>query len=216
MMGASGAVGGETLKELLSFSHLEKLTLLGRAPIPDIENSIVHQHKIDIFNPSSYESFVQNHEKAICTLGVGQPSKISKEQFIQIDKKAVIDFAIKCKEAGVNHFQLLASVGISAKSSSFYLRIKGELVEELKALNFERLSIFQPSMILTPTNRYGFSQAVTLAVWPIISPLFIGKTRKYRGIKVDILGRSIARNTFTKSSGIEFLTWDDFIRLTKP
>ena len=178
MMGASGAVGGETLKELLSFSHLEKLTLLGRAPIPDIENSIVHQHKIDIFNPSSYESFVQNHEKAICTLGVGQPSKISKEQFIQIDKKAVIDFAIKCKEAGVNHFQLLASVGISAKSSSFYLRIKGELVEELKALNFERLSIFQPSMILTPTNRYGFSQAVTLAVWPIISPLFIGKTRK--------------------------------------
>lgn len=215
MMGASGAVGGEALKELLNFSHLEKLTLLGRTPISGIENAIVHQHKIDIFNSGSYESFVQNHEKAICTLGVGQPSKISKEQFIKIDKKAVIDFAIKCKKAGVNHFQLLASVGINAKSSSFYLRIKGELVEELKALNFERLSIFQPSMILTPTNRYGFSQAVTLAVWPILSPLFIGKTRKYRGIKVDILGKSIARNTFTKGAGAEFLTWDDFNRLTK-
>jgi len=61
---------------------------------------------------------------------------------------------------------LLSSVGISPKSKSFFLRTKGELVEALKALNFERLSIFMPSMILTPTNRYGFSQALTLAVWP--------------------------------------------------
>jgi len=101
-----------------------------------------------------------------------------------VDKLAVIDFAKACKAGGVKHFELLSSVGISADSSSFFLRSKGELVEELKALNFERLSIFQPSMILTPTNRYGFMQGLTLAVWPVIDKLLIGGLRKYRGIKV--------------------------------
>lgn len=215
MMGASGAVGSQALKELMAFSTIEKLTLLGRTPIPNLSTQNVHQHKIDIFNPETYASFVEKHNKAICSLGVGQPSKISKEDFIKIDKKAVIDFATACKKSGVQHFQLLASVGINSKSSSFYLRAKGELVDELKALNFERLSIFQPSMILTPTNRYGFSQALTLAIWPIISPLLIGSLKKYRGIKVEKLGEAIAKNIFTEKSGLELLTWNDFNLLTE-
>ena len=68
---------------------------------------------------------------AICTLGVGQPSKMSKEEFLKIDKQAVLDFAVSCKNNGIKHFQLLASVSINANSSSFYLRSKGELVEWL-------------------------------------------------------------------------------------
>ena len=48
---------------------------------------------INIFSPSSYMKYLPGHTTAICTLGVGQPSKISKEDFIKIDKKAVIDFA---------------------------------------------------------------------------------------------------------------------------
>ncbi|MFA9392818.1 MAG: hypothetical protein ACERKD_23625 [Prolixibacteraceae bacterium] len=95
-------------------------------------------------------------------------------------------------------------------SSSFDLRTKGELVEELKALNFERLSIFQPSMILTPTNRYGISQAITLKVWPLLKPFLIGGLRKYRGIKVDVLGQAMAQNSFIAATGFEVLQWDDF------
>lgn len=56
---------------------------------------------------------------------------MSKEDFVRIDKQAVLDFAVACMEAGVSHFQLLASVAISPQSKSFYLRTKGELVEEL-------------------------------------------------------------------------------------
>jgi len=78
------------------------------------------------------------------------------------------------------------------KSNSFYLRTKGELVEALKALNFDRLSIFQPSMILTPTNRYGIAQAITLKVWPFLKPLLMGSLRKYRGIPVNVLGQAMA------------------------
>jgi FlaA1/EpsC-like NDP-sugar epimerase len=36
MLGATGAVGGEVLKTILTFSNLEKVTLLGRRTIPNV------------------------------------------------------------------------------------------------------------------------------------------------------------------------------------
>ena len=118
-----------------------------------------------------------------------------------------------CNEAGVRHFELLGSVASNSTARYFYLRIKGELQDGLRALEFERLSLFQPSMILTPTNRYGVSQAITLRVWPLLSPLLIGSLRKYRGIPVATLSRAMALNVFTPNAGVEELYWDDFVVL---
>jgi uncharacterized protein YbjT (DUF2867 family) len=213
MVGATGAVGGEALNMLQNITQIERLTLLGRKSISDISDDRVYQHTIDILDPKSYHDLLSGHQVAICTLGVGQPSKMSNEEFLKIDKTAVLDFAKACKKAGTRHFELLSSVGISSSSSSFYLRTKGELVDELKTLDFERLSIFQPSMILTPTNRYGVAQAVTLFLWPLLKPILIGGLRKYRGIRVEQLGKAMAINLLNSHSGVETLFWDDFVKL---
>lgn len=213
MIGATGAVGSETVKTLLDMDGVERLSLLGRRPLDNCSASFVQQQTVDIFDPATYESYITGHETAICTLGVGEPSNVSRDEFLRIDKDAVLNFAKSCKKAGIEHFQLLASVAINPKSKSFYLRTKGELVEELKELGFKRLSVFQPSMILTPTNRYGLSQAITLKVWPLLTPLLFGGLRKYRGIAVEKLGRAIAQNITTKETGVESLQWDDFLRL---
>lgn len=217
MLGASGAVGGESLKELLKSANIDKITILGRTPIPNItsESIDIEQFKIDIFDPNSYNNYISKHDLAICTLGVGEPSKVSKEDYITIDKIAVLTFANKCKDAGVKHFQLLSSVGASASSKSHYLKIKGELIDELQALSFDRLSIFQPSMILTPYNRYGFSQAMVLAIWPKLNFLLIGSAKKYRGIAVEKLGQAITLNSYNKNTGFEILQWNDFMNLCK-
>lgn len=215
MLGATGAVGGEVVQTLLTQSSLSSLTLLGRRKVEGISDSRVNQYKMNIFDTSTYQDHLVNHQSAICTLGVGQPSKVSKEDFVKIDKVAVYDFAIACKQAGVEHFQLLSSVGINSKSPSFFLRTKGELMDELIKMRFKRLSIFQPSMILTPTNRYGFSQALTLAVWPLLKPILLGPMKPYRGVKVETLGRAIALNSFVRKEGVEQLFWQDFNELTK-
>lgn len=217
MLRASGAVGGHALQTLLQHPSIDHITILGRTLIPNLnsENIGIIQHKIDIFEVNTYQQFVERHTTAICTLGVGEPSKTNKEDFIKIDKTAVLNFAKVCKESGINHFELLSSVGANASSSSFYLKVKGELIVELESLNFDRLSIFQPSMILTPINRYGFSQGIILKVWPILKPLLFGKLKKYRGVPVEILGRSMALNIFTKKLGIETLHCSDFYNISR-
>lgn len=214
-LGASGAVGSEALNTILSFSEIDKIMLLGRRKTNHILNEKLTEKIIDISDSSTYEEYIKGFYTAICTLGVGEPSKASKEEFVKIDKTAVLDFATVCKNNGVKHFQLLSSVGVSASSKSFFLRTKGELIVALKELHFERLSIFQPSMILTPTNRYGLSQAIVLKVWPKLDFILQGKARKFRGIKVAELGQAIANNSFTDGIGTEYLQYEDFKQLVK-
>jgi uncharacterized protein YbjT (DUF2867 family) len=216
MMGATGAVGGHVVAALQALPQLGKLTILGRRLLPGPFAPAIKQEIVDVLDPWSYRHLVTGHEIAICTLGVGQPSKVSEAEFVKIDRDAVIAFATACKQSGVKHFELLGAVAADSKSRSFYLRTKGELQDALVALNFERLSVFQPSMILTPTNRYGAAQGILLAIWPIVSVLFVGPLRKYRGIPVATLGTAIAANLFTQGPGVEILQWPDFVALAAP
>jgi uncharacterized protein YbjT (DUF2867 family) len=214
MLGATGAVGNQTALTLARWPGLARLSLLGRRPVEGLAGDAIEQHSIDIFAPLSYRDLLAGHQAAICALGVGQPSKMSKAEFVRIDRDAVLDFAAACKQAGVRHFELLSSVGAGATSSSFYLRTKGQLEDGLKALDFECLSLFQPSMILTPTNRYGLLQAILLFAFPLLDPVLVGSLRKYRGIRVDRLGAAIAINVLKDAQGVETLQWDDFMRLS--
>ena len=218
MLGASGAVGGHVVSTLLKMPELTRLTLLGRRELhlsQRASKAVIKQHVVNIEAPDTYVEFVAGHDAAVCTLGVGQPSQMTKAEFVHIDKDVVIAFATICKQNGVRHFELLGAVGADPKSRAFYLRIKGELEAALEALKFERLSLFQPSMILTPTNRYGIQQALTLAFWPMLSPLLWGTLHKYRGVRVETLGAAIAKNLTTQGSGVERLRWDDFKALAK-
>jgi len=216
MLGASGAVGGQALARALALAQVTQITSLGRRILPQTDPKL-HQEIVDVFDPASYGPHLAGHEAAICTFGVGEPSKTSREEFLRVDKTAVLDFAAACKAAGVRHFSLLSSVGVSAKSRSFYLRSKGELEDGLRWLEFERLSLFHPSMILTPTNRYGLSQGIILKVWPWLTPLLQGGLRKYRGIPVETLGAAMARNVVRlgpgKTVGEEVFEWDQIMGL---
>lgn len=209
MIGASGAVGSHVLSRLIAMEDVLKITLLVRRKI-DIQSDKVVQHIVDVLDASSYDNLLSGHTIAISTFGVGEPSKMAKDEFVKIDKDAVLEFATRCKAEGVLHFQSLGSVGIDANSSQYYLKTKGELENGFRDLGFDRLSLFHPSMILTPTNRYGFSQGLTLAVWPYLKSVLVGPLRKLRGIKVDRLGTAIANNVSVDKTGEEILEWDDF------
>jgi hypothetical protein len=81
-------------------------------------------------------------------------------------------------------------------------------IDKLAVIDFDRLSIFQPSMIITSNNRYGFLQGILLGVWPLLSKLLLGGLHKYRGIPVAPLGNAIAKNVLNHHQGFETLHWE--------
>ena len=210
--GATGAVGSEVLRTLLPHPDVQKILTLGRRPV-ELPDAPAHleQRTIDVHDPASYAEYLDDYNVAVCTLGVGEPSAVSKADFIALDKTAVLRFAGVCRAKGVRDFHLLSSVGADAKSMNYYLRTKGELNAALAELGFERLSIYQPSMILTPENRYGFTQGIALWLWPKLDAVLRGSWRRYRGIPVAQLGAAIGRNVFREERGVEHLEYDEFM-----
>jgi uncharacterized protein YbjT (DUF2867 family) len=206
-LGSSGAVGGNVLGTLQVMPEVSAITALVRKPLQDLAPEKLKQHIVDVLSPASYAQHLKNHDAAICTLGVGQPSRTPRDEFRKIDFDAVLAFATACKQSGIKHFELLGSVAANPKSGNFYLKSKGELREAIAALNFPRFSIFQPSMLLTKSNRYDAVQGIMLATWPAISHLLIGPLDKYRGITVENLGRAMAHNLTHTSKGSEILHW---------
>jgi nucleoside-diphosphate-sugar epimerase len=216
ILGATGAVGTAVMRRLSLMEAIDKVTVLTRRPFDGVQSDKFVEHIVDPLDPASYQEHLSNHDIAICTLGVGAISSVSKEEFLRIDRDAVIAFGEASKDAGIGHFQLLSSVGVSSGSKVFYLRSKGELEDALAQMKFERLSMFHPSNIITPQNRYGLGQAIVLKVWPHLNPLLNGPLRKYRGILVEALGQAIAENCIAAGPSIETLEWDDFQRLARP
>ncbi|MFN0104036.1 MAG: NAD(P)H-binding protein [Bryobacteraceae bacterium] len=214
VLGATGAVGTQAIAALLTIPRIGRITVLTRRPAPVLAAPVIQSHVVDTLDPQSYRHLLPGHRAAVCTFGVGQPSKVTDAEFVRVDKTSVLEFATACRQSGVTHFELLGSVGVDPLSRSFYLRTKGELREALVALNFPRLSVFQPSMILTPANRYGVGQGIMLALWPRIHGLLIGGWQKYRGIPVETLGKAMATNLVVAGGhGTELLHWADIVRL---
>jgi uncharacterized protein YbjT (DUF2867 family) len=215
LFGATGAVGGEVLKTLLALPQVAKVTAIGRRKA-DIPAGLDPSHKLvqetaDLNDPAAYSRYLKGHSHAICTLGVGQPSKMSRDEFVRIDRDLVLTLARACREAGVAGFSLLGALGANAHSSFFYPKLKGQLEEGLKGLGFERLRLFRPSMILTPTNRYGSLQGFLLRFWPLLNPVLVGSLSKARGIRVEELGRVMALSAVIDDDpGVKILYWADF------
>jgi uncharacterized protein YbjT (DUF2867 family) len=215
MLGATGAVGGAALAELARLPQTSRVTLLNRRTIDLPVTEKFSQHVVDVQNPQSYASHLAGHLTALCTFGVGQPSKVSQQEFRQIDHDVVLAFAKACKSAGVQNVVLLGSVGSDPGSRSFYLRTKGELRRAIEGLGFASVTTFQPSMILTPENRYGFSQGLLLKLWPLVSTVLLGPLNKYRGIEVATLGKAMAHAATAPMAGHHQLHWADIVSAAK-
>ena len=141
-------------------------------------------------------------------MGIGQPRKVSKEQFWKVDVEYAVAFARACKIAGASHFSLLSSVGANANSRSNYLHVKGVVEERVSELGFERVSLFRPSLLVTKQIRYGLQDRVTQALFPIAARFLADR---YHPIPVEELGRAMRLNAERAGqSGVEALTYREF------
>ncbi len=212
VLGATGAVGSSVVRALLKSSRIEKVTTLGRNPfrLEGAADPRLDHKQVDVFDPASYETFVSGHQIAFCTLGIGQPSKVSREELHKVDVEAAGLFAEACKRRGVEHFSLLTAVGADPKSRVYYLRFKGEIEDKVRTLGFARASFFRPSMLMTRENRYGLSQGLLLKIYPALDRILVGPLRNLRSIRVEDLGKAMVKNAEKPGMGVEVLQWSEF------
>lgn len=218
--GGTGAVGGAVMRELLASPQCIGVTALVRRDsaslraLPGARDKLV-VNLIDMRRTESEAraalSFSPAHAVAFCTLGVGQPRRISPDEHWRVDVEYAAAFARACHGAGTTHFSLLTSVGANATSLWRYLRAKGGAEAAVRAVGFARTSFFRPSLLVTPAIRYGLQDRVTQWVFPRVSRFF---PSRYREIRVEDLGRAMRINAERAPTGpAEILEYADCMRL---
>jgi hypothetical protein len=156
LFGGTGEVGGAVARALIASDVCDRLTLLGRRTVPELQGEVkVEQVVVD----TSAADFVaqvkdraQGHDVGISCVGVGSgTASMSEEDMMQIEVHLPGQFARGCKAAGVEIFELFTAVGIEekhARSKLKWYRVMGKKHNAAVDAGFEKLAIFQPGTIV--------------------------------------------------------------------
>lgn len=154
IIGTTGATGKDLLDLLLKDPSVGQVSVFVRRPLDKIHPKLVI-HQIDFNKPDQWTELVKGDVLFSC-LGTTLKVAGSKEAQWKIDHEYQYNFAAAAKANKVPHLILVSADMASPDSRLFYSRMKGQLEQAVKALNFHRLDIFNPPLLVRKdTDRGG-------------------------------------------------------------
>lgn len=208
IIGATGAVGKEILKEILADNFYNRVYILGRESIGKLGDEERLTKIIVDFENINFDTSILEDADVFASLGTTIKIAGSKENQRKIDVDYTVNFSKLC-EGKVRSFNVVSAIGANSKSKNFYNSLKGELEDKLKVMNLGVLRIFQPSLLISKRDDKRFLEQMFMKVAPIFQLVLKGKAKKYSPIEVSVLGREIVRFTIeNKKQGT--YTYKDF------
>ena len=208
IIGATGAVGKEILKEILGSEYYERIYVLGRNSILRLpEDGRLTKIVID-FENMRFDTSILNDADVFSSLGTTIKIAGSKENQRKIDVDYTVNFAKLC-EGKIRSFNVVSAIGANSKSKNFYNSLKGELEDKLKEMNLGTLRIFQPSLLISKRDDKRFLEELFIKISSLFQILLKGKMKKYSPIEASLLGKVIVRFA-TENKGEGTYTYNDF------
>jgi uncharacterized protein YbjT (DUF2867 family) len=200
IIGATGATGKDLLDLLLKDKSFHQVDIFVRRNV-DIVNEKLKVHIIDFDKPDEWKHLVKGDVLFSC-LGTTMKMAGSKEAQWKIDYEYQYQFAKAAKENNIHHYILISSLGASPDSVIFYSKMKGQLEEAIKKLNFPKATIFQPP-ILERKNTERKGERVSVNALHFINK--IGLLRSQKPLPTEILAQAMINSAKAKESGLTVL-----------
>ncbi len=196
IIGATGATGKDLLAKLLEDDTYSEVHCFVRKPM-SISHPKLHAHVVNFDTPEAWADLLHG-DVAFSCLGTTLAVAGSKDAQWQVDYDYQYAFAEHCKNNGVSTFVLVSAAGAKAQSKLFYNRMKGALEEAVKKLNFPRLLIFQPSILIrSNSNRSG--ENFTVKAFKFLNKL--GILKRYRPMPTEILAEKMLSAVYNSPKG---------------
>ena len=139
IFGSSGLIGGHILKKLIQNKNYNKIKAFVRSD-PEINDSKLEIIKTDFNNLKNHVEDIKGDDCFFC-IGTTKQNTPDKNEYRRIEYSIPVEIAEIAKLNSVNSFIYVSSGFANPKSSSAYLKNKGEVEEKLERLNFPKLSI---------------------------------------------------------------------------
>jgi uncharacterized protein YbjT (DUF2867 family) len=200
LAGATGLIGSELLNLLLTGPDYDEVLVIARKSTGIIHTKLT-EFIIDFDNIDEYADKVAGHA-IFCCLGTTLNKTPDKSIYRKIDHDYPVKLAQLGAQNGVEQYHLVSSLGANSKSSSYYIRFKGEMEEDVKRSGIKSIYIYQPSFITGDRKEFRLMEKIMVGLRVVINPLLIGRLEKYRSIAAKTIARAMVNQSIKNSNGI--------------
>lgn len=190
LLGATGLTGRKVLERLVKLEAVNSV-------VAPVRRTLCYEHPkftpviVDFDQLAAQESLFQV-DAIVCCLGTTIKQAGSRERFREVDYDYAYAAAELGRKQGARAFILMSAIGASPSSLVFYNRVKGELEDSVRALNYPYLSIYQPGLLMAERQEQRLLEGVGMAVMRGVNPLMMGPMKAYRGIDPDLIAQAMA------------------------
>jgi uncharacterized protein YbjT (DUF2867 family) len=195
ILGSTGLVGSHLLNQLLLDPRYDSITCLVRKPLAKSAYSDpfnkIKPVVIDFDNFQDYQGYF-SVDHVFCCLGTTIKTAGSKQAFRRVDFEYVHVAAQLARAQRAKGFVWISSVGADAKSSNFYLRVKGELENAIMRMpQLDHAAAVRPSLLLGERSEQRFLENLGQNLAPLLSPLMKGPLKKYKPVSAAQVARQM-------------------------
>lgn len=212
VIGATGLVGKALVDQLCTNECFEKIITVTRRSVEYSSNKIINKIINKVVNFDELEKYRDVFKGDILFSCMGTTAKQagSFQEQRKVDVEYQYNVAKLSSENGVGHYVLVSSSGANAKSVSPYLRMKGELENEIFLLSFKRISILQPSLLVGARESFRLGESLASVSLPIICRLPLLK--RFRPISGSDVAKKMVLISLTSGSSKEVFKLDEIFR----
>lgn len=139
-------------------------------------------------------------------LGTSRKQAGSKDAQWRVDYDYQYEFARAARRNGVRELVLVSSLGADAKSSYFYMSMKGKLEKAMQQLEFPFLVIMQPpALIRKKTKR--ITEPLLVALLQLCNRF--GGVRNWNPMKTEVVAATMERAGEEQPEGIHIIRGQD-------
>ena len=201
VIGATGLVGRELLKQLNQIERCEKITAIVRHEDVELKSlKKVQQFILDDFLLLNDED-ANGYSHAFSCLGTTLKKAGSKQNFYNVDYEMNAHFA-DLFETTDTHYLLISAMGANAQSKIFYNKVKGELENHIHSLNLKYVSILRPSLLLGERQEQRTLEDMTQKLYRKFSHL-VPNTFKYKPVTAEKVAHTMVDAALTQTDKFE-------------
>ena len=205
IIGSTGLVGSQLLQQLLASSSYSQVVSLSRRQL-DFSHPKLISHIIDFENLTHHVELFKGDVFFSC---LGTTLKQAGSAAAQ--RKVDFEYQFICAQMAANnavpHYFLVSSSGANAHSMSRYLKIKGELEQQVKQLCFARLSILQPSLLVGERSELRVAEKFGEVVLPLLTRF--GILKRYRPITGEQVANKLLRVSIEQQQATGYYVLDE-------
>lgn len=198
--GATGLIGKQVLQLLLEDSYYSSVKAITRKPLdvqhPKLENIILNFDQMDLRRDAL------KADDVFCCLGTTIRVAKTKEAFRKVDYDYPVELARVTKSMGASQYLLISALGADKNSSVFYNRVKGEVEEAIRAIEFNTFHVFRPSLLLGDRTEERVGEGAATSFFKIFGFLI---PLKYKAIESAKVARAMLHFAKTNNTGFHIL-----------